>query len=70
MKTVEFETELTGEEYLRIPRNVAETLPQKGKATVIVCVNMDREDSKWRNAAYEQFLHDDSEEDAIYDKYS
>jgi hypothetical protein len=30
---------------------------------------MDPEDTEWRKAAYEQFLSDDSAEDAVYDKY-
>ena len=27
----------------------------------------DGDDAQWRQAAYEQFLHDDSSEDAIYE---
>lgn len=44
-------------------------MPSKGKATIVVFVDMDSEDSAWRKAAYEQFLSDDSEEDAVYDKH-
>jgi len=44
-------------------------LPPKGKATVVVFVDMDPEDADWLKAAYEQFMSDDSEEDAIYEKY-
>lgn len=69
MKTIEFETELSGKQSLNIPPEVASVLPQKGKATVLVCVDMDPEDAAWRKAAYDQFLTDDSEEDAVYDKY-
>ena len=44
-------------------------MPPKGKVTIVVFVDMDPEDTAWRKAAYEQFLSDDSEEDAVYDKY-
>ena len=69
MKTVEFETELSGKQTLSIPPEVASVLPQKGKATILLCVGMDPDDAAWRNAAYDQFLRCDSEEDAVYDRY-
>ena len=69
VKPIEFETELTGSRTLSIPPEIAAALPSKGKATVVVFVDMDPEDAAWRAAAYEQFLRDDSEEDAVYDKY-
>ena len=68
-KTVEFEAELTGSHTLSIPPEIAAALPSKGKVTIVVFVDMDPEDTAWRKAAYEQFLRDDSEEDAVYDKY-
>lgn len=68
-KTIEFETELTGGHALTIPPEIATTLPSTGKATVVVFVDMDLEDTAWRMAAYNQFLSDDSAEDAVYDKY-
>jgi hypothetical protein len=68
-KTIEFETELTGRNTLNIPPEVAEALPPSGKATVVVILDMDPEDTAWRQAAYQQFLSDDSAEDAVYDKY-
>jgi hypothetical protein len=68
-KTMEFETELTGSQTLKIPPEIAAALPPKGKVTIVVFVDMDPEDAAWRKAAYEQFLSDDSEEDAVYDKY-
>ena len=68
-KQIEFETELTGSRTLNIPPEIAAALPPKGKVTIVVFVDMDPEDSAWRKAAYEQFLSDDSEEDAVYDKY-
>jgi hypothetical protein len=68
-KTMEFETELTGSRTLKLPPEIASALPLRGKATIMVLVNMDPEDSAWRGMAYEQFLSDDSEEDAVYDKY-
>jgi hypothetical protein len=69
MKTVEFETELSDDRTLKIPPELALTLPRRGKATVVVCIDMDTEDAVWRAAAYEHFLKDDSEDDAVYDKY-
>lgn|GEM_PF-236542 len=68
-KTIEFETELTGGPTLSIPPEIAAALPSKGKVTIVVVVDMDPEDTTWRKAAYEQFLSDDAEEDAVYDKY-
>ena len=44
-------------------------MPSRGKATVVVFVDMDPDDAAWRTAAYEQFLSGDSEEDAVYDQY-
>ena len=69
LKTLEFETELTGNRSLELPPEIASALPLKGKATVLVLVDMDPEDTAWQQAAYEQFLSDDSEEDAVYDRY-
>ena len=68
-KTIEFETELTGSRTLKFPPEIASALPLSGKATIMVLVDMDPEDSTWRRMACEQFLSDDSEEDAVYDKY-
>lgn len=69
VKAIEFETELTGNQTLRMPPEAASALPAKGKATVIVCVDMDPDEADWRKASYERFLSDDSPEDAVYDKY-
>ena len=68
-KTIEFETELTGGHTLNIPPEIAATLPSQGKVTIVVFVNMDPKDTAWRKAASKQFLSDDSEADAVYDKY-
>ena len=68
-KTIEFETELTGSRTLSIPPEIAAALPSTGKATIVVFVDLDPDDTTWRKAAYEQFLSDDSDEDAVYDKY-
>lgn len=69
MKTVEFETELSPDRSLSIPDHIAAALPSRGKATVLVFVDMDPEDAAWREASYRQFLRDESDEDAVYDKY-
>jgi hypothetical protein len=68
-KTIEFETELTGRNTLSIPPEVADALPPSGKATVVVILDMDPDDTAWREAAYQHFLRDDAAEDAVYDKY-
>ena len=68
-KTIEFETELTGSRTLKLPPEIASALPLKEKATIMVLMDMDPEDSAWRRMACAQFLCDDSEEDAVYDKY-
>ena len=69
MKTVEFETELRADKCLAIPDRIAASLPSSGKATVLVFVDLDPEDGAWREASYNQFLRDESDEDAVYDKY-
>jgi hypothetical protein len=42
-------------------------LPKAGKARVIVLTDEGTDEAEWQAAAYEQFLRDDSVEDAIYD---
>lgn len=68
-KTLEFETELTGGQTLSLPPEIAQALPPAGRATVVLFVDMDPEDADWQRAAREQFLKDDAEQDAVYDKY-
>ena len=68
-RTIEFETELTGSHTLNLPPEIASVLPSQGKATIVVIVDLDPEDAAWQKAAYQQFLSDDSEEDATYDRY-
>jgi hypothetical protein len=67
MKAVEFTTELSGAAVLPIPGEVAAQLPKSGKARVIVLTEEDTDEAGWRAGAYEQFLRDDSAEDAVYD---
>ena len=67
MKAVEFTTELSGAAVLPIPREIAAQLPKSGKARVIVLTDESTDEAEWRAGAYEQFLRDDSAEDAIYD---
>ena len=64
MNAIEFTTELTGGAILQMPGDVAARLPKAGRVRVIVLTG---EEAEWRAAAYEQFLRDDSAEDAIYD---
>ena len=46
-RTIEFETELTGGNTLALPPGIASTLPSRGKATVVVFVDMDADQSDW-----------------------
>ena len=67
MNAVEFTTELSEKPVLTIPSDVAEQLPKAGKARVIVITNSVADDDEWQATAYEQFLRDDTPEDAVYD---
>jgi hypothetical protein len=69
MSSIEFETELRGEPILTLPPEVVARLPKSGRATIVVVVQDDPEDQEWRRASYEQFMKDDSSEDAVYDAY-
>lgn len=69
MNAVEFTTELSANGVLQIPSEAAAQLPKSGRARVIVLTQEDGEDAEWRHGAYQQFLRDDSAEDAIYDSY-
>lgn len=67
MNAVEFTTELSGTPVLRIPSRAAAQLPKTGTVRVLVLTGDDTDEADWRSAAYQQFLRDDSKEDAIYD---
>jgi hypothetical protein len=67
MNAIEFTTELSGAATLQIPVDVAAQLPKAGRARVIVLTDEGTDEAEWRAGAYEQFLRDDSVEDAIYD---
>ena len=69
MQAIEFITDLTSEPVLTIPQEVVAQLPKAGRVRVIVLADGDSEDAEWRLAAYEQFMRDDSSEDAVYDNY-
>ncbi len=66
MNAVEFTAELSGNAVLAIPREIAIQLPKTGTARVIILTN-GSDDAEWRLGAYEQFMRDDSVDDAIYD---
>ena len=52
---------------LPIPREIAAQLRKSGKARIIVLTDDAIDEADWRAGAYEQFLRDDSAEDAVYD---
>ena len=71
MQTIEFETELRGDDSLDIPQEIASRLPQGGRARVILVFDGDNTDEvNWRRGAYEQFMREDDAEDAVYDDAS
>ena len=67
MNAIEFTTELTDSSVLNIPSNIVSQMPKSGRARVIVLTNDSDDDKEWQLGAYEQFLRDDSEDDAIYE---
>ena len=69
MRAVEFTTELGKKPVVTIPQEVADKLPKSGRARIIVLMPDDPEDALWRAGAYEQFVREDSPEDAVYDSY-
>jgi hypothetical protein len=66
MKAVEFTTELSDASLLEIPKAAAVQLPKTGRARVIILTE-ESDDAEWRSISYQQFLRDDSSEDAIYE---
>ena len=73
MKTMEFQATLTGGHTLEIPAEIAAQLPDHGTATVVVSVILsvdgEPEENEWLHSAQQQFLRDDTEADASYDRY-
>ena len=67
MNAVEFTTELSGAAVLSIPVEIAARLPKAGRARTILLTVEHPDDADWRAGAYQQFLRDDPQEDAIYD---
>lgn len=67
MHAIEFTTELTDSRSLPIPIDVAAQLPKSGRARIIVLTEELTGTAEWRLGADQQFLRDDSPEDAIYD---
>jgi len=69
MHAVEFTADLGPDPILTIPQEAAAQLPKAGKARIIVLTAGDTDNAEWRLASYEQFMRDDSPEDAVYDSY-
>ena len=66
MNAVEFIAQLSGSPTLEIPSEVAARLPKSGRVRVLVLTEDEPDDAGWRAAGYDQFLRDDSAEDAVY----
>ncbi len=69
MHAIEYTIELNDSRTLPIPQEIADQLPKTGRARIIVLTDELTGDAEWRLGAYQQFLRDDSQEDAIYDSY-
>jgi hypothetical protein len=69
MRQIEFDTELQDKPFLTLPQEVAAQLPKSDHAKVLLLVSEDVEDGEWQ-AAYEQFMRENSSEDSVYDKYA
>lgn len=67
MRAIEFTTELSNSRILPIPQEIADQLPKTGRTRIIVLTNELAGDADWHLGASQQFLRDDSPEDAIYD---
>ena len=68
MDAIEFTAELSETATLVIPPEIAVRLPKVGRVRVIVLSDEDAgAGAEWQAASYEQFLADDSPEDAIYE---
>jgi hypothetical protein len=66
MNAVEFVADLSE---LKLPERVVRQLPVTGRARIIILTGMDEEDAAWQQAAYGEFLRDDTPEDAIYEQF-
>jgi hypothetical protein len=67
MSAVEFTTGQSGAAVLPIPPGDCGATAQIGKAGIIVLTEDATNEAEWRAGAYEQFLRNDSAEDAVYD---
>ncbi len=67
MHAIEFTTELSDSRMLPIPQEIADQLPKRGRVRILVLTDEMTGDAEWQLGAYQQFLRDDSPEDAIYD---
>ncbi|MBA3915795.1 MAG: hypothetical protein H0X25_18470 [Acidobacteriales bacterium] len=67
MNAVEFTKELSGAAVLPIPIELLPSCQRRAERASSFSPARDSDDADWRNGAYEQFLRDDPEEDAIYD---
>lgn len=68
MTALEFNTSLSADGTLKVPKEVASQLEELSSFRVLVLVNDEEdEDAAWRRVGIEQFMKDDAESDSIYD---
>lgn len=68
MNAIEFTAEMSESATLIIPPEMIGQLPRTGTVRVIVLTTAaPGVEAEWRAASYEQFMADDSPEDAIYE---
>lgn len=67
MKAIEFDTELHGEPSLPIPAEMFSQMPRCGSAKVIVLLGP--LNTFWGEEAYQQFMRQDTADEAVYGCY-
>ena len=66
MDAFKFTSELTECSVVNIPNNLVSKMSKSNSVQAIALID-ETEDKEWQLGAYEQFLREDSDDDAIYD---
>jgi hypothetical protein len=70
MKAIEFQSELSPEQTLKVPDKVAQSIPGGKPIRVLILVPDDESEQEWENLAAAEFGMGYADSDAIYDKLS